>query len=125
MNTPDTALQGQNTTITGWLYMAFELGEKGWTQAHWRWLEGVKFAQPVQQIVLQEYMDTVKACSQRVASLECMANHPRPHRTRTAILPVLRPCHRGSRWHAHRHAHRHGVRVRDIRFSAFRPWPTR
>lgn len=30
MNTPDTALQGQNTTITGRLYMAFELGEKGW-----------------------------------------------------------------------------------------------
>ncbi|MBA9848704.1 MULTISPECIES: IS110 family transposase [Burkholderiaceae] len=30
MNTPRTALQGQNTTITGWLYMAFELGEKGW-----------------------------------------------------------------------------------------------
>ncbi|KAI3611831.1 hypothetical protein D8I24_0089 (plasmid) [Cupriavidus necator H850] len=30
MNTPDTALQRQNTTITGWLYMAFELGGKGW-----------------------------------------------------------------------------------------------
>lgn len=30
MNTPRTALQGQNTTITGWLYMAFELGEKSW-----------------------------------------------------------------------------------------------
>jgi transposase len=45
-------------------------GKCRWTQAHWRWLEGVKFAQPVQQIVLQEYMDTVKACSRRVASLE-------------------------------------------------------
>ncbi|GAB7540499.1 IS110 family RNA-guided transposase [Cupriavidus sp. 8B] len=30
MNTPDTAPQGQNTTITGWLYMAFELGDKSW-----------------------------------------------------------------------------------------------
>ncbi|MBP0639905.1 IS110 family transposase [Cupriavidus sp. AcVe19-6a] len=30
MNAPRTALQGQNTTITGWLYMAFELGEKSW-----------------------------------------------------------------------------------------------
>jgi len=30
MNAPDTALQGQNTTITGRLYMAFELGEKSW-----------------------------------------------------------------------------------------------
>jgi transposase len=33
MNTPRTALQGQNTTITGWLYMAFELGEKSWKLA--------------------------------------------------------------------------------------------
>ncbi len=30
MNTPRTALHGQNTTITGCLYMAFELGEKSW-----------------------------------------------------------------------------------------------
>ena len=30
-------------------------GKCRWTQAHWRWLEGLKFAQPVQQIVLQEY----------------------------------------------------------------------
>jgi transposase len=30
MNAPDTALQGQDTTITGRLYMAFELGEKSW-----------------------------------------------------------------------------------------------
>ncbi|AEI76145.1 IS110 family transposase [Cupriavidus necator] len=28
--TPNTALHGQNTTITGWLYMAFELGDKSW-----------------------------------------------------------------------------------------------
>ncbi|RDJ97197.1 IS110 family transposase [Cupriavidus lacunae] len=45
-------------------------GKSRWTQAHWRWLEGIKFAYPVQQVVLQEYIDTVKACSQRVASLE-------------------------------------------------------
>ena len=30
MNAPDTALQGQDTTITGRLYMAFELGDKSW-----------------------------------------------------------------------------------------------
>jgi len=29
-------------------------GRSCWTQAHWRWLEGVKFDTPVQQIVLQE-----------------------------------------------------------------------
>ena len=30
MDTPDTALRGQNTTAGGRLYMAFELGEKNW-----------------------------------------------------------------------------------------------
>jgi len=30
MNAPDTALQGQDMTITGRLYMAFELGDKSW-----------------------------------------------------------------------------------------------
>ncbi|MEX3968956.1 IS110 family transposase [Paraburkholderia sp. EG286B] len=45
-------------------------GRSRWTQAHWRWLEGIKFARPEQQIVLQEYIDTVQACGSRVASLE-------------------------------------------------------
>ena len=29
-------------------------GKSHWTQAHWRWLETVKFAPPVQQIVMQK-----------------------------------------------------------------------
>src|SRR5258706_15961222 len=45
-------------------------GRSRWTQAHWRWLEGIKFAGPEQQIVLQEYIDTVQACGRRVASLD-------------------------------------------------------
>jgi transposase len=45
-------------------------GKSNWTQAHFRWLETVKFAQPVQQIVMQEYVDTVIACGKRVDSLD-------------------------------------------------------
>jgi transposase len=45
-------------------------GRSRWTQAHWRWLEGIKFPRPEQQIVLQEYIDTVQACGRRVASLD-------------------------------------------------------
>jgi transposase len=45
-------------------------GKSNWTQAHFRWLETVKFEQPVQQIVMQEYIDTVVACGKRVDSLE-------------------------------------------------------
>lgn len=45
-------------------------GKCHWTQAHFRWLETVKFDSQVQQIVLQEYIDTIKAAQQRVAGLE-------------------------------------------------------
>ena len=45
-------------------------GKSNWTQAHYRWLEGVQFRQPVQQIVFQEYVDTIKMLSQRVAALD-------------------------------------------------------
>ncbi|MFT0174815.1 IS110 family transposase [Paraburkholderia mimosarum] len=45
-------------------------GRSRWTQAHWRWLEGIRFARPEQQIVLQEYIDTVQACGGRVVSLD-------------------------------------------------------
>ncbi len=45
-------------------------GKSKWTQAHFRWLETVKFGAPVQQIVFQEYVDMVKQCQKRVADLE-------------------------------------------------------
>lgn len=45
-------------------------GKSRWTQAHFRWLETVRFASPVQQVVFQEYVDTVKAAHKRVAALE-------------------------------------------------------
>lgn len=45
-------------------------GKSNWTQAHFRWLEGMKFTQPVQQIVFQEYVDTVKAMGKRVDGME-------------------------------------------------------
>jgi transposase len=45
-------------------------GKSNWTQAHYRWLETMKFSQPVQQIVFQEYVDTVKALNQRVDGLD-------------------------------------------------------
>jgi transposase len=45
-------------------------GKSNWTQAHYRWLEGVKFEHATQQIVFQEYVDTVAALSKRVAALD-------------------------------------------------------
>ena len=45
-------------------------GKSHWTQAHFRWLETIKFEQPVQQIVMQEYIDTVVSGGKRVAALD-------------------------------------------------------
>ena len=45
-------------------------GKSRWTQAYFRWLETVKFALPLQQLVLQEYIDTVKEAQRQVAGLE-------------------------------------------------------
>ena len=45
-------------------------GKRRWTQKHFRWLEEQKFEHPVQQVVLQEYIDTVVEARTRVASLE-------------------------------------------------------
>lgn len=48
----------------------YDSGKSKWTQAHWRWLETIKFDQPVQQIVFQEYIDCVKKQQERVKGLE-------------------------------------------------------
>lgn len=48
----------------------YATGKGKWTQAHWRWLEKLRFSQAVQQIVLQEYIDCVKQQQLRVEELE-------------------------------------------------------
>jgi transposase len=45
-------------------------GKKNWTKAHFRWLETMKFGRPVQQIVFQEYVDTIQAMTRRVAGFD-------------------------------------------------------
>ena len=45
-------------------------GKDNWTQAHFRWFETVKFEQPVQQIVFQEYVDSVQAMTRRVEAFD-------------------------------------------------------
>ena len=39
----------------------YERGKSRWTQAHFRWMEGLKFDVTVQQIVFQEYVEAVRA----------------------------------------------------------------
>jgi transposase len=48
----------------------YDAGKSKWTLTYFRWLEQVKFDQPIQQIVLQEYIDSVKQQQERVKGLE-------------------------------------------------------
>ena len=45
-------------------------GKSRWTHRHFRWLEEQRFEHPAQQVVFQEYIDTVMQTRTRVASLE-------------------------------------------------------
>ena len=40
-----------------------------WTQTHYNWLESIRFEQAYLQLVLQEYIDAVKATTQRVVDI--------------------------------------------------------
>ena len=48
----------------------YRAGKSRWTQQHFRWLEEQRFEHPVQQVVFQEYVDTVMEARSRVTSLE-------------------------------------------------------
>lgn len=45
-------------------------GKSKWTQAHFRWLEAIKCGLPVQQIVLQEYIEAVTYMQKRIKTLD-------------------------------------------------------
>jgi transposase len=44
-------------------------GKSKWSKAHFNWLSDIAIPHPAQQIVLQEYIDTVVSCSNRVHRL--------------------------------------------------------
>ncbi len=64
-------------------------GRSRWTQAHFRWLEGLKFDIAVQQIVFQEYVDAVKQAEARVAGLEKEMERALENWTFTPVVQVL------------------------------------
>lgn len=41
-------------------------GKSHWSVAHWRWISNIKMEHEAQQFTLQEYVDTVRSCSERV-----------------------------------------------------------
>ena len=61
-------------------------GKSNWTAAHFRWFETVRFAQPAQQIVFQEYIDTIVASIKRVQALDLHIEHT-AHAS--AVWPII------------------------------------
>jgi len=57
-----------------------------WTQTHYNWLESLKFVHDWQQVVLQEYIDAVKAASQRVAEITAQMERVLPQ---WSLAPVV------------------------------------
>ena len=57
-----------------------------WTQTHYNWLESLKFPHDWQQVVLQEYIDAVKAASQRVADITVQMERVLPQ---WSLAPVV------------------------------------
>jgi transposase len=67
----------------------YESGKSRWTQAHFRWMEGLKFDVTVQQIVFQEYVDAVKQAEARVAGLEKEMEKAQEHWVLAPVVEAL------------------------------------
>lgn len=61
-------------------------GKSNWTQAHFRWFETVKFDQPAQQLVFQEYVDVIRASIKRVQGLDEHIEHTAQA---SAVWPII------------------------------------
>jgi len=61
--------------------------KSSWSKAHMRWLSDIKIPHPSQQIVLQEYIDTITECSLRVQRL---TEHLRQRLTQWRMFPVVK-----------------------------------
>ena len=53
-------------------------GKTRWSKAHFNWLESLRFPRDWQQVVLQEYIDAVKAAQARVAEMTGQMVHALP-----------------------------------------------
>ena len=65
---------------------AWPSNKSRWTKTHYNWLESIKFAHDWQQVVLQEYIDAVKAASQRVADMTTQMERVLPQ---WSLAPVV------------------------------------
>ena len=70
-------------------------GKSSWSKAHMRWLSDIKMPHPRQQIVLQEYIDTItECCSLRVLRLTGQIRQMLPKWCMFAVVEAFQ-AHRG------------------------------
>jgi len=69
---------------------AWPSGKNRWTQAHYNWLQDLKFPHGWQQVVLQEYIDAVKAASQRVMDATAQMEQVLPQWSLAPVVASLR-----------------------------------
>ncbi len=65
---------------------AWSKGKTRWTKSHYNWLESIKFNHDWQQVVLQEYIDAVKAATNRVADMTAQLERVLPQ---WSLAPVV------------------------------------
>ncbi len=64
-------------------------GRTRWTKTHFNWLESIRFEQAWLQVVLQEYIDAVKAAMQRVADLTDQLMRALPNWSLAPVVEAL------------------------------------
>jgi transposase len=65
---------------------AWPSNKSRWTQTHYNWLESLRFPHDWQQVVLQEYIDAVKAGTRRVADITAQMERVLPQ---WSLAPVV------------------------------------
>lgn len=65
---------------------SWPLNKTRWSKTHYNWLESLKFSHDWQQVVLQEYIDAVKAASRRVADITAQMERVLPQ---WSLAPVV------------------------------------
>lgn len=64
-------------------------GRTRWTQTHFNWLESLRFEHDWQQVVLQEYVNAVKAATRRVADLTAQMERALPQWSLAPVVEAL------------------------------------
>lgn len=64
-------------------------GRTRWTQSHYNWLESLRFEHDWQQVVLQEYIDAVRAATQRVNDLSVQMERAFPQWSLAPVVEAL------------------------------------